>query len=356
MYGCDRQGFVNSYLQGKGQAPVSYFFPDWVDKSSINLYAFDQTKAKSLLDEAKFDYSKPVVWMSWNADAKDRQAFLHRAVAVGRRVVVDRGAASLDRFCQHRPDRPVEPCLIRRAKALGATEGVQACLPEGLVGVDVANAGEEGLIEQQRLEAALPPPEAGAESPQREFVRQGLRAVLAEQVAGRRRRRYESAVGLAPVHPHAPELAHVAEAQLAAIGQVEDDPHMAVEGSVGGRHEDLAGHLQLDRQGELAAQLEEHELRTPPDRFDAPARHPTRELPGWHAGDGSRPVKAPVGDDRSHDEAAEVAGDGLDLRELRHGRSASWPPSCRRSSTPRRAARRGASRSPSSRAPRAPPQ
>ena len=76
MYGCDRQGFVNSYLQGKGQAPVSYFFPDWVDKSSINLYAFDQTKAKSLLDEAKFDYSKPVVWMSWNADAKDRQAFL----------------------------------------------------------------------------------------------------------------------------------------------------------------------------------------------------------------------------------------------------------------------------------------
>jgi len=76
MYGCDRQGFVNSYLQGKGDAPVSYFFPDWVDKSSINTYAYDQTKAKSLLDAAKFDYSKPVVWMSWNAQAADRQAFL----------------------------------------------------------------------------------------------------------------------------------------------------------------------------------------------------------------------------------------------------------------------------------------
>ncbi len=76
MYGCDRQGFVNSFLKGKGEAPVSYFFPDWVDKSNINQYAFDTTKAKSLLDAAKFDYSKPVIWMSWNADAKDRQAFI----------------------------------------------------------------------------------------------------------------------------------------------------------------------------------------------------------------------------------------------------------------------------------------
>jgi peptide/nickel transport system substrate-binding protein len=76
MYGCDRQGFVDSYLQGKGQAPDTYFFPDWVDKTGINLYAFDINKAKSLLDDAKFDYSKPVVWMSWNAAAADRQAFV----------------------------------------------------------------------------------------------------------------------------------------------------------------------------------------------------------------------------------------------------------------------------------------
>ncbi len=76
MYGCDRQGFVDSYLQGKGQAPDTYFFPDWVDKTGINLYAFDINKAKSLLDAANFDYSKPVVWMSWNAAAADRQAFI----------------------------------------------------------------------------------------------------------------------------------------------------------------------------------------------------------------------------------------------------------------------------------------
>jgi ABC-type transport system substrate-binding protein len=76
LYGCDRQGFVDSYLQGKGQAPDTYFFPSWVDKTGINLYPFNLQMAKSLLDAAKFDYTKPVVWLSWNAAAPDRQAFI----------------------------------------------------------------------------------------------------------------------------------------------------------------------------------------------------------------------------------------------------------------------------------------
>jgi peptide/nickel transport system substrate-binding protein len=76
MYGCDRRGFVDSFLKGKGAATDTYFFPDWVAKDGITTYAFDLQKAKSLLDEAKFDYSKPVVWLSWNKDARDRQSFL----------------------------------------------------------------------------------------------------------------------------------------------------------------------------------------------------------------------------------------------------------------------------------------
>jgi ABC-type transport system substrate-binding protein len=76
MYGCDRRGFVDSFLQGKGKASDTYFFPDWVPKDGIVEYNFDLAKAKSLLDEAKFDYSKPVVWLSWNKDARDRQSFI----------------------------------------------------------------------------------------------------------------------------------------------------------------------------------------------------------------------------------------------------------------------------------------
>ena len=76
MYGCDRASFVANFLQGKGLATDTYFFPDWVPKDGIMSYPFDINKAKSLLDAAKFDYSKPVVWLSWNKDAIDRQSFI----------------------------------------------------------------------------------------------------------------------------------------------------------------------------------------------------------------------------------------------------------------------------------------
>jgi ABC-type transport system substrate-binding protein len=76
MYGCDRQGFVDSFLKGKGAKFDTYFFPEWVPKDGITDYSFDIQKAKSLLDQAGFDYSKPVQWLSWNKDARDRQSFL----------------------------------------------------------------------------------------------------------------------------------------------------------------------------------------------------------------------------------------------------------------------------------------
>lgn len=76
MYGCDRKGFVDSFLKGKGAKFDTYFFPDWVPKEGITDYNYDSQKAKSLLDQAGFDYSKPVQWLSWNKDARDRQSFL----------------------------------------------------------------------------------------------------------------------------------------------------------------------------------------------------------------------------------------------------------------------------------------
>jgi ABC-type transport system substrate-binding protein len=80
MYGCDRQGFVDSFLQGKGVKVDSYFFTPWVPKDGIKEYAFDLDQAKALLDEAAadgaFDYAQPVRWLSWNRDARDRQSFI----------------------------------------------------------------------------------------------------------------------------------------------------------------------------------------------------------------------------------------------------------------------------------------
>ena len=76
-YGCDRAGLrATPTCRARARRPSTYFFPSWVSKDGINNYDFDLAKAKSLLDAAKFDYSKPVVWLSWNAAAADRQAFI----------------------------------------------------------------------------------------------------------------------------------------------------------------------------------------------------------------------------------------------------------------------------------------
>jgi peptide/nickel transport system substrate-binding protein len=80
MYGCDRQGFADTFLKGKSIKIDTYFFPNWVPKEGITEYNFDLAKAKELLDAAAadgaFDYAKPVIWLSWNKDARDRQSFI----------------------------------------------------------------------------------------------------------------------------------------------------------------------------------------------------------------------------------------------------------------------------------------
>ena len=85
----------------------------------------------------------------------DLQVLLHRAVAIGRRVVVDRAAAPLDGLAEDPPERLVQVPLVGGAERAGGPQRVQPGRPERLVRVDVADAGEERLVEQQRLEPAL---------------------------------------------------------------------------------------------------------------------------------------------------------------------------------------------------------
>jgi len=75
-YGCNRQAFVDSFYKGQGKVDNTYFQAPWVPTDGLNPYAFDPQKAKALLDAAGFDYSKPVVWMSWNKDNLERQSYL----------------------------------------------------------------------------------------------------------------------------------------------------------------------------------------------------------------------------------------------------------------------------------------
>ena len=84
----------------------------------------------------------------------DVEPLLHRPVAIGRRVVVDRRAASLHRLGEDVADVSIQPSLVGRAQRARGPQRVEARTPQRLVGVDVADACEERLVDQQRLEPA----------------------------------------------------------------------------------------------------------------------------------------------------------------------------------------------------------
>ena len=92
---------------------------------------------------------------------------------------------------------------------------MQAGAPEGLVGIDVAYAGDERLIHQRGLEAAAAAPQVRAKDSQRECFVERLRAVVPEQltlIIGTQ----DGAIRSSTVQTHTTELAHIAEEQPAS--------------------------------------------------------------------------------------------------------------------------------------------
>src|SRR5204863_3401579 len=81
----------------------------------------------------------------------DLQPLLHHAVTVGRGVVVDRTPAALDGFREHPTYCLIQPLFVGRSERCRGPERMEAGRPQRLVGVDVADAGEERLVEQERL-------------------------------------------------------------------------------------------------------------------------------------------------------------------------------------------------------------
>src|SRR5579862_2220781 len=97
-------------------------------------------------------------WAALTGALVDLEPLLHLAVAVGCRVVVDRAASPFDRLGQDGADREVQAALVGRMERRGGTERMEARQPERLVGVDVADPGNERLVEHERLEARLAGP------------------------------------------------------------------------------------------------------------------------------------------------------------------------------------------------------
>src|SRR4051794_28707902 len=88
----------------------------------------------------------------------DEELVLHRALlAAGVAVVVDRGAAGVDPGLQRRDDPLAQRLQVLRLHRAGGRERVQLSAEERLVGVDVADAGDAGLVEEEGLQRRLPP-------------------------------------------------------------------------------------------------------------------------------------------------------------------------------------------------------
>lgn len=67
-------------------------------------------------------------------------------------VAGEAGAASRDRAVQNGPDRGKQAVNLTLAQVAGPPGGMDACMMQALVGVDVADAGDDGLVEQYGLD------------------------------------------------------------------------------------------------------------------------------------------------------------------------------------------------------------
>ena len=79
---------------------------------------------------------------------------------------VEGRAAGLERLRQHVTDRLEQPGHLAALERLGRPGPVQPGVPQRLVGVDVADAADQGLVEQRALDPGMPP-----DQPFREVVR-----------------------------------------------------------------------------------------------------------------------------------------------------------------------------------------
>ncbi|SDS29555.1 ABC transporter substrate-binding protein [Microlunatus soli] len=109
LYAVDRKGIVKSALAGHGQVRNSVWPEKW-SGTDINSYDYDPAKAKQLLKEAKFDFSKPVTlaWIAGGNPDRDAAATVmeQQLNAVGVKLKLKRvqGSYFTDVFTTHKYD------------------------------------------------------------------------------------------------------------------------------------------------------------------------------------------------------------------------------------------------------------
>ena len=163
-----------------------------------------------------------------------------QAVDVAVAFVFGGGAAAFDTFGEDLADGVIEAVAHGSSEAGGAASGPEAGAEADLVGVDLADAGDDVLVHEDVLQLGSAAGEGFADVVGGEVGGEGLGAVARELghviyvVAGTSN---ESAEGTG-----------VVETDLPAIAQDEDGGGL-VEGRIGGEEADEAGHAEAEDEG-----------------------------------------------------------------------------------------------------------
>ncbi len=195
---------------------------------------------------------------------------------------------------------------------------MEARRPERFVSVDVADAGDERLIEQEGLQPAPARSKESAEPSQREVVAEWLGPRSGENRRPARLGHGFTGDRIDRIDADPAELANVAEPQLATIIEREDGPHVLIGPGRGGNHEQLPGHLQVDRHDRAARQADHELLAATADRLDASARYGGTDRLWGMGSQGPWPRCRGILDRGAKDQATQVARDRLYLRQLGH--------------------------------------
>jgi hypothetical protein len=83
----------------------------------------------------------------------DGEPLLHLAIAIRRRVVVDRRASRCNCFCKHSDECGMEEECLRCVHARRINEWMEARTPEGFVGVDIPDPRNVALVEKKDLQS-----------------------------------------------------------------------------------------------------------------------------------------------------------------------------------------------------------
>ncbi len=153
--------------------------------------------------------------------------------AVGVDVVGDRGAAEADGVVEDLDEGLAELFEFIFGEATGRAAGADAGAEEAFVGVDVADAGEQGLVEQGGLDGELAAAEEGGEGVGRDG--EGLGAGRGEGFA------FGEVAAL-----EAAKAAGIDEAKLLAARKREAGVGVADDFGVGCGDEEAAGHAEVD--------------------------------------------------------------------------------------------------------------